>query len=96
MADDYYTICKDHTDRIKARYDELTVACDQYLETLGRLIEEEQAKPEPNQALIGRLRGNSATAGEFLDILESVAHDGLIRATDRVIMVKIAAEGKFV
>lgn len=95
-ADDPYAASKKSAQRIEECFDALAAACDDHVKLLNDLIVREEGKPEPNTALLGRLKLNARLASELLEVVDTTTHDGLIRAVDRLILIKVAAEGRFV
>jgi hypothetical protein len=91
-----YRIAREHLAEIQARYDALVDACDAYIAALR--AEQEQAARDPSlpPAYATRIGGHIASGSELLQVLETFAHDALIRASDRTAMIQIAYEGRFV
>lgn len=71
-------------------------AADDYLETMRRLIAEQQASDEPNNKLVGRF-GQFVSHGEHIvTVLEDEVLTDLNFMLDRLFAVDLAEKGEFI
>jgi hypothetical protein len=90
-----YEQVKAQVDGLQTRFYAALAACDDYRALLDRLAAEEQARDEPNEELIRRLRHQQLETKALADALEDQPLDALLRIVDRILMVKRTEEGDF-
>lgn len=91
-----YRIAKESLAEIQERYDDLLDACERYVERLQEEIARAEQDPSLPQQYALRMKMHVSTGGELVQVLETFVHDAMVRASDRAILIQIAAEGRFV
>ncbi|MCC7106627.1 MAG: hypothetical protein IT307_15930 [Chloroflexi bacterium] len=91
-----YRIAKEKLPEIQERYDDLLDACESYLGELRAELARVEGDTSLPPAYAARLGSHVTTGEELLQVLETLAHDALVRASDRAVLIQIAYEGRFV
>jgi hypothetical protein len=71
-------------------------ACDAYLGTVGALLDAEEAKDDPNEMVVKRLRQFRGKASAIVRILEDDALTEMLFLVDRLHALEAAEEGTFI
>jgi D-proline reductase (dithiol) PrdB len=94
--EDLHAAARRHVEDIQATYEALMEAVDRYRRWLEATIAAERAKPLPDavklQAFLPQLR----YLDELQAALETSAHDGLVRVSDRVVRIRHWEDGTFI
>ncbi len=96
MESEGYRIAKTNLAEIQARFDALLDACDAYRAQLEAEIEKAEREATMPDQYAKRLRMHLTSNDELIQVLETFTHDALVRASDRISLIQVAAEGKFV
>lgn len=91
-----YRIATESLAEIQGRYDQLVDAVERYHRRIAAEPARAEASPGIPEHYPSRVAMHMASSKELLDVLETAAHDALVRASDRTILIKVAAEGTFV
>lgn len=71
-------------------------ACDAYLETVRALLAAEEAKDEPNEMVVKRLRMFEGKASAIVTIIEDDALTEMLTLVDRLHALADAERGEFI
>ena len=88
-----YEEIRERTHELERAFYALLDSCDSYVRTAGKLLEEQEALPEPNPQLVNRLRNLSRNVERISKILEDDALTLLLPVLDRLFAVERAERG---
>lgn len=83
-------------ENVQVKYDELLAATEEFQSVIENALTAEQARSERNVQLLARLERHKAAIADLLDVLDTLVHDHLIRASDRITTIRIAERGEAV
>lgn len=91
-----YTRARNALEAIQRKYDELVSATERFGIVIDEALASEQAAGAVNDQLVARLLRHRTAIADFMQVLETIAHDHLIRASDRITMIERAERGEAV
>ncbi len=91
-----YEQAKRALESVQVKYDELFAATEEFRSVIEDALAAERARSERNVQLVARLERHKAAIADLLDVLVTLAHDHLIRASDRITMIRVAERGEAV
>lgn len=102
MAADGYPTMTSAYERVKPVVDELDErfyglldTCDRYADLLDELIDDQRGREQPDPELIRRFSHQRREVDELRERLESAPMDTFLRILDRILMIKLTEEGRF-
>lgn len=90
-----YERVKPVVDQLDQRFYALLDTCDRYADLLDELIDDQHEREEPDAELIRRFAHQRREVDELREQLESAPMDTFLRIVDRILMIKLTEEGRF-
>jgi hypothetical protein len=94
--EDLYASARRQVEDIQATYGAMMEAVDRYRGWLDATIAAERAKPTPDGVKLQAFLPQRRYLDELQAALETSAHDGLVRVSDRVVRIKHWEDGAFI
>jgi hypothetical protein len=96
MPDSAYEPVKRAVEELERRLYAALEACDQCDSLLTGLAERERSRDDPDPELLRRVEHLRSQVGELSATLEGPGIEALLPVMDRVLMIKVTEEGRFV
>ena len=92
-----YKEVKERVSTLQDKFDALFDEAEEFRTWIEETIEEGKESPDKNRQQVSKRLGNQhLELSNFIEGLEEAPADALLRLQDRIIILKVAEEGKFV
>ena len=92
-----YAEVKERVSTLQDKFDALFDEAEDFRTWIEETIEEGKESPDNNRQQVSKRLGNQhLELSNFIEGLEEAPADALLRLQDRIIILKVAEEGKFV